>query len=115
MKTPEEIKRGLVYCRGMACGTIKLDCPYEGVRDCSDAVLSDAFAYIQQLEAQVPRWISEEERLPEVGEKVLVFNDGNMFVAEFKRNSTFEDGYGYSHYFDGDACWMPLPYATEEE
>lgn len=56
MKKPEAIKKGLEYCKGMACGTIKLDCPYDGVRNCSDAVLSDALAYIQQLENEVLAW-----------------------------------------------------------
>lgn len=31
----------------------------------------DALAYIQQLEAQVPKWVSVEERLPELDTVVL--------------------------------------------
>lgn len=51
-RTPEEIKKGLECCYGMVCGTIKVDCPYEGMRDCHDIVLRDALAYIKQLEAE---------------------------------------------------------------
>lgn len=53
MKTPDEIKKGLECCKGMSCGTIKVYCPYEGMRSCSDFVLADALDYIQQLEKKV--------------------------------------------------------------
>ena len=55
MKTPEEIKKGLVHCKHCApC----LDCAYGDLRDtkytCETALLSDALAYIQQLESLAP-------------------------------------------------------------
>lgn len=50
MKTDDEIKKGLEYCMGRACGTIKLDCPYEGERNCDDRLLGDARALIQRLQ-----------------------------------------------------------------
>lgn len=73
MKTPEEIKKGLKHCCNDApC----LECEYADQRDrrytCEDALLADALAYIQQLEAQVPKWISVEERLPKRNERVVV-------------------------------------------
>ena len=63
MRTPEEIKKVLFECdEGYACK--RIDCPYDdglclcnGSRCMLDA-RKDALAYIQQLEAQVPKWIS---------------------------------------------------------
>lgn len=52
MKTPDETKIALIYCKGMACGTIKLACPYNGIYNCHDVVLEDAIALIFQLEKQ---------------------------------------------------------------
>ena len=73
MKTPEEIKKGLKHCCNNAP---RLECEYADQRDrryaCEDALLADALAYIQQLEAQVPKWISVEERLPERNQRVIV-------------------------------------------
>ena len=53
MKTPEEIKKGLECCRdSVSC----MKCEYYDKRDrkyaCETALLADALAYIQQLEAQ---------------------------------------------------------------
>ena len=65
MRTPEEIKKGLEICRGKCTGN-KPHCPYDKyVNGCEDALNRDALAYIQQLEAQQPRWISVGERLPD--------------------------------------------------
>ena len=58
MKTPDEIKKALEFHKdGRACH----DCPYEQVRTfsvdgvtfgCSKDIVSDALAYIEQLEAE---------------------------------------------------------------
>ena len=58
MKTPEEIKKGLNICSNSSrCS----GCPYQVYVDgsfgceeqgCDDGLLPDAFAYIQQLEAE---------------------------------------------------------------
>lgn len=67
MKTPEEIKKGLEICGGYDCR----GCPYDGTTfdnelyKCDNELYNDALAYIQQLEAQQPRWISVKEREPE--------------------------------------------------
>ena len=64
MKTPEEIKKGLEHCSEDGCK----GCNYKEDCDMADgfSVLAfDALACIQQLEAQVQKWISVEERLPE--------------------------------------------------
>ena len=78
----------------------------------------DALAYIQQLEAQQPRWISVGERLPEDDGYFLCYrNDGSPEVV-------------CMYYGDGDFLtpepelnnishvithWMPLPLPPEEE
>ena len=68
-KTPDEIKKGLECCMGDPEDYHCDRCPYQ-TEDCDDEtcmllLTDDALALIQQLEAQVPRWISVEERLPE--------------------------------------------------
>lgn len=74
-KSPEEIKRGLECC-GPSPFKACRKCPYsfemespggEKVYYCSGNLVRDANWLVQQLEAQVPRWISVEERLPEHG------------------------------------------------
>ena len=70
MKTPDEIKKELERCTTYICGFPCEGCLYgidaEKVEsDCVDALLKDALAYIKQLEAVQPKWISVEERLPD--------------------------------------------------
>lgn len=69
MRTPDEIKKGLQYCMGTACGTIKMDCPYEGERSCHDIVLADALTYIQLLESTVQRQEKNNSLLEDAIEK----------------------------------------------
>lgn len=78
MKTPDEIKKGLECCTPVWAGnhwkTCNSNCPYIGLADsCRGQLVYDALAYIQQLEAKIPQWISVEERLPEEADEVLVF------------------------------------------
>lgn len=72
MKTPEEIKKGLEYC-GHAIGCF--DCIYFDGNECEETLEDDALAYIHQLEAQVPKWISVNEQLPEDGVDVIIHTD----------------------------------------
>ena len=70
MKTPDEIKKELERCTTYICGFPCEGCLYgidaeKAESDCVDALLKDALAYIQQLEAAQPKWISVEERLPD--------------------------------------------------
>lgn len=65
-KTPEEIKKALECCgKGDGC---KRHCQYDlvegGIEACTSALSRDALAYIERLEARIPKWISVEERLP---------------------------------------------------
>ena len=72
MKTPEEIKKGLELCAADDCYEEKhTGCPYDDDELCIRHICGDALAYITQLEARVPKWISVKDRLPESGEKVI--------------------------------------------
>lgn len=71
MKTPDEIRNGLGFC-AEHYSNVCLECPYNGYgygssncSMCISRMIKDALAYIQQLEAQQPRWISVKEREPE--------------------------------------------------
>ena len=50
VKTPEDIKKGLECCA--EDGNCSAGCPYNPIRDCGNALYSDALAYIQQLERE---------------------------------------------------------------
>jgi len=77
-----------------------------------DDVQMDAADAIEELVADVPKWISVEERLPEVAEKVLTYN-GNFVSENWLCTVIDKDGtrkmWAYS---DGFVThWMPLPKA----
>lgn len=125
MKKPEEIKKGLECCSvdDMHCGP---GCPYKD--DCLEesrykGLESDALAYIQQLEAQVPRWIPVEERLPEVNVRLECEYSAEVLVC----NGMYTCVAYYCHTTKQwhDSCdeddiltvthWMPLPEAPKED
>ena len=126
MRTLEEIKNGLEHCRNNApC----IECPYYDKRNqrysCEDELLDNALTYIQQLEVQMPRWISAKERLPEDEDKcVLAVASGHM------KNCVFVDALMIAHYYPDEGWviegweewenptvthWMPLPEPPKEE
>ena len=113
MKKPEEIKKGLECCfKGNQC---KGHCPYNGpghgIFQCTSALAKDALAYIQQLEAQVPRWIPVEERLPENYATVIIFREDcrNACIGWLIGGSwSVPKGVRVTH-------WMPLPEAPKED
>lgn len=120
MKKPEEIKKGLECCANSSYCDEK--CPY--FEECNEGLeshASDALALIQQLEAQVPRWIPVEERLPEDGEKVIVrgVRDG-IQTGTYKGHSAVDKHvwwWKHNTYLKV-AYWMPesmLPEAPKEE
>lgn len=117
MKTPDEIKKGLKCCRGGELGCS--ECPYDG--EChlpfgNDPEV-DALAYIQQLEAQAPRWISVKERLPEKKQRVMVYTvQGTYRIGVF----SFVGDKGAVWFKCDKSCitvthWMPLPEPPKEE
>ena len=126
MKTPNEIKKGLECCISDTYGCYE-KCPYfnslsNGV-DCAVKMHADALAYINQLEARVPKWISEEDRKPEGvvlvanfapgtdGYKKMdvadVFDAGNSDITFYLLNG-FDVEYNVTH-------WMPIPDAPPKK
>ena len=127
MKTPEEIKKGL-----FVCSDLEGNCPYcpyavnskpepEGM--CVKELANDALPYIQQLEAQVPKWISVHDALPGMDEKVLfhpMCNEKSIYIGKLTyvgesnavyfavRNGKRKVVYSATH-------WMPLPELPKEE
>jgi hypothetical protein len=77
-----------------------------------------------QLEAQVPKWISVEERLPEYGDVVLVAANGNPKPNVTLHNATLiasywaEEGWIADGFEGWDTLqvthWMPLPEPLKE-
>ena len=65
-----------------------------------------------------PRWIPVTERLPEDGERVLVFGGVTMYVAYYGRNRYGGESWhklnSKSHYCS-PTHWMPLPEPPKEE
>ena len=69
-RTPEEIKAALCVCTSAeACNLY--GCYYSADNDCRTSLMHDCLALIQHLEAQQPKWISVEDRLPERGVPVF--------------------------------------------
>ena len=131
MKTPVEIKKGLLICGG-GFGDCA-ECPYHQTPAACMKLSQDALAYIQQLERRIceltekvaqleaaqPKWISVDERIPDVGEKVMICGAKNgMQVGAFrgllnpgnirkwwwwKKNTILE----VTH-------WMPIPQMPKE-
>lgn len=123
MKTHDEIKKGLDACkRDGDCD--RGNCPYHNLGSgtrCIPAMSADARAYIQQLEAQVPKWISVKERLPETSGRYLVCISCPR--GEWIESNRYDDS---EHAWEADApdyheCstdyvthWMPLPELPKE-
>lgn len=136
MKTPGEIKKALeCYKDGSAC----YDCPYEQGRTfevngvifgCSQDIVADALAYIEQLEAErdeksgVGRWIPCDEELPENGEDVLCWYEYYRYGSYNRMVKTYGIGFQFNGLWGGEVAqgknarplfWMPLPEPPKEE
>ena len=104
MKTPDEIKKGLEPCKD------KSDCVWcEFAQQCD--IESDALAYIRQLEAKVPRWISVKESLPEKHRRVLGVYCMGVFEMYYDGKYWRIDEMP----FDTVTHWMHLPEPPVEE
>lgn len=112
-RSPNEIKKGLEPCECKSDHTC-VYCEFSGM--CENE--ADALAYIKQLEAQVPKWISVEERLPEERQKVMVCGLRNgMQVGAFRGLS--RSGRNRKWWWKKDTIlevthWMPLPEPPKE-
>lgn len=92
-----------------------------------DAMEGQYLYQIKQLEAAHPQWISVKDRLPEVGQDVLVWYDGSYGVAylqkakpiklqppQFNNVERFE--WCFNDFEDvGVTHWQPLPAPPKEE
>lgn len=124
MKTPDEIKKGLELCEADECQEEQdTRCPYAENAFCVTHLFGDALAYITQLEACVPTWVSVEDRKPEGvvlvanfapgtdGYKKMdvadVFDVGNSDITFYLLNG-FDVEYNVTH-------WMPIPDAPPEK
>ena len=124
MKTPEEIEKGLEYCANhRECDS---DCEY--YRDSHEygcPAHADAIALIQQLEDQLPRWNSTDEKLPEVSDVVLVIANGKPSPNITLRNAMLiasfwgEEGWIADGFEGWDTLrvthWMKLPALPAED
>lgn len=53
MKTPEEIKKALKLCAYDGCQEDRYECPFGGSVMCIENMVTDALAYIEQLEETI--------------------------------------------------------------
>lgn len=121
MKTPAEIKKALDCCNQFRSGghwNICSKCPCDiGIGRCDGTLETDALAYIQQLESQIPRWIPVEERLPDKMKIVLVFKRRTAHFIwsdamwNIETDWCGEDGWSKNPHNGCFAVthWMPLP------
>ena len=114
MRSPDEIKKGLECCiknSEEACD----HCPYGNDCDIFEPcnLYRDALAYINQLEARAPKWISVKDREPEIGTVVLGYAKQNPFSAyDVIRVRNLGNGYEmirYHEYVSNITHWMPMP------
>lgn len=126
MKAPEEVKKGLECCILETDDTSLVDhcraCPYQPTGLCFRTLLKDALAYIQRLEAQAPKWISVEERLPDKQGDCLVLYSFGETNADCFAGVMYFIRYDERPHFENDGLyglhvthWMPLPSIPEEE
>lgn len=116
MKKPDEIKKGLAGCKPGRCAP---DCPYGDKIGCVQTMHRDTLAMIQQLEAQVPKWISVEYRLPEDQRSVLTVN-GHGEIRIMGLWSKRGDEWTWVHndrmmHYNDITHWMPLPEPPKED
>lgn len=124
-KTPEEIKKALECCsKSDGCPQ---ECPYYDVPSCGGTLKLGALAYIRQLEAQVPKWISVEEQLPERHGQMCVglytqhgAPKAQSFPYLFTWHAYGDNGYVNGPHFSDEGLdglkvwyWMPLPQMPE--
>lgn len=112
MRSPDEIKKGLELCAKDECFGERENCPYASAQSpCVGKMCSDALAYITQLEARVPKWISVNDMKPADNTANLVFmrNSENLGFYTFDIQAYIrEDWNGVFSPWEV-THWMPLP------
>lgn len=116
MTTPDEIKRGLEHCiSDVGCiGCVYYDeCVGDGTYE---PLMMDALAYIRQLEAKAPKWISVEEGLPEHDVRVQLGYSRMQYVDQGYLDSEDMDWYDvYDDRVARPTHWMPMPEPPKED
>jgi len=84
MKSPEEVKTALECCFQYRCC---IGCPYQNPAEqsgkCVEKMGIDALLNLIQLEAQVPKWVSEKDDIPELNAyKLMIGAKGAMFIGK---------------------------------
>lgn len=131
LKTAEEIKKGLKCCNTYNdCQNCPYDDKVEKGWGCCVQRNADALAYIRQLEAQVPKWISVDDPPKKGGRYLVLFENGQCCDAEYDENVDFDSQFGewvaIYHpdtlgYLDSEwrgyqevTHWMPMPGEPKE-
>ena len=103
-------RRWMLYCKDEDC--------WNDTNVSPEHCLEDLIA-IKELEAQMPKWISVDDRLPENNIAVLVYGDGKMTVAHTEKYLSWvcDDVVGHHVLSVYPAFkithWMPLPEVEE--
>lgn len=114
MKKPEEIKKALESCGADECHGEHTSCPYVDDKLCIMNICRDALAYITQLEACVPKWISVKDRLPEDGRYLVVTQKADGY-ADVNTAAYNDMGWWTLSNFGDITHWMPIPEMPKEE
>ena len=130
MQTIDNIKKGLAcFAQDRSYMLPCSDCAYhgQGLPPCRKAVHEDALALIEQMEAQVPKWISVEERLPDVDPQrdykdikfsadVVVWENGRIRTAYYCHTTkSWQDSVYEDEPVDPTFWMMPLPTPPKED
>lgn len=116
MKSPDVIKKALDYCAS-SDNNCCAPCPYDDFEPCKTVkLMRDALAYIRQLEAVQPKWISVEDRLPEAYDDgsvdAVIVTDGYLIHMAYFICGKWrfcESGEMKEEMFYTVTHWMPLP------
>ena len=81
--------------------------------DAGNQYVRDAAAAIEALEAEVPHWVRCDEALPEIGQRVIVYDGWMQFMTRkddklFNGKMYWENEEGNWERVDYEAYWMPI-------
>ena len=130
MTLEETKKAGNICNRDEPCE----NCPLYDDKICIEHLAENAVRHLEELEQRIPRWISVEERLPELDENVLVYAVGKEeegFGGEHATaichryvlrlfptllgNEVWSEPWRYFHTDYEITHWMPMPEPPKEE
>ena len=79
----------------------------------SERLAHDAATAIEALQAKVPHWVRCDEALPEIGQRVIVYDGWMQFMTRkdeqlFNGKMYWENEEGNWERVDHEAYWMPI-------